>query len=184
MPAPYRPLYEALRPWMGSLVLLPVCLYFALRRGHYTLLDNADLIIHEAGHAFFLFFGDFMHAAGGTLMQLLLPSLLVWHFWRHAYRFGTQVSLFWLGHNLINISVYAADARARRLPLLGNGAHDWHYMLGRLGWLEHDAAVGYLFFGLALLAFIANLLLPWYGRTWYYDRRALVHGLPRAEDWT
>ena len=30
---------------------------FALHRGHYTLLDNADLIIHEAGHVFFSLLG-------------------------------------------------------------------------------------------------------------------------------
>ena len=155
-------LAETWRTWRGSVVLLPLVLYFSLTRGDYTLLDGADLIIHEAGHFFFRFFGPFLHAAGGTLMQIILPSLIVWHFTVHGYRFGTQVGLLWLGQSFINISVYAADARARVLPLLGGPhvQHDWHYLLGQLGLLAHDQAVGYGFFGLALLTFCLLLVLP------------------------
>ena len=150
-------LYHAhLKEWTASLLFfLPVCLYFALHRGHYTLLDNADLIIHEAGHVFFSLLGPFLRIAGGTLMQILLPAILVGYFYGRHYRFGTQVSLFWLGHNFINISVYAADARARVLPLLGGdrAGHDWAALLG---------IVGVFFYGLALLAFVALLALPRY----------------------
>ncbi len=160
-----RNLYHThLKEWTASLLLLPVCLYFALNRGHYTLLDNADLIIHEAGHVFFSPLGPFLRIAGGTLMQILLPTILVGSFYRHDYRFGTQVSLFWLGHNFINISVYAADARARVLPLLGGdrAGHDWANMLGMLGLLDYDQIVGGFFYVLALLAFVALLALPRY----------------------
>ncbi|WP_457651865.1 hypothetical protein [Rhodocaloribacter sp.] len=159
----FRKRYDAaLKPWVGSAVLLPLCAYFALTRGVYTFLDAADLVIHEAGHVFFAPFGPFLRMAGGTLMQILLPLALVWHFLRNEYRFGAQVMLFWLGHNLINVSVYAADARVRRLPLLGGdrAVHDWGYMLGRLGALEHDALVGGVFFALALAAFAFALVLP------------------------
>ena len=156
-------LYEVhLKPWRTSVLVLPVCLYFALTRGEYTALDNADLIIHEAGHFIFMPFGPFIRIAGGTLMQIILPSILVWHFMRHDYCFGTQVSLFWLGHNFINISVYAADARARLLPLLGGDkvGHDWFNMLRMLGLLDYDQGIGFFFYGLALLTFVGVLLLP------------------------
>ncbi len=125
-------------------------------------MDNVDLIIHEAGHFFFRFFGRFMMFLGGTLMQLIVPSMLIANFVVHDYRFGTQVSLFWLGHNLINISVYAADARARQLPLLGGNAvqHDWWTMLGMLDLLEYDQLIGHMFFGLAILVFVLLLVLP------------------------
>jgi len=125
-------------------------------------MDNVDLIIHEAGHFFFRFFGRFMMFLGGTLMQLILPGILIFHFFVNDYRWGTQVSLFWLGHNLINISVYAADARARRLPLLGGNAvqHDWWNMLGMLDLLAYDQVIGYGFFILAILVFIVLLALP------------------------
>ena len=164
--APLTRFYQQyLRSWMGSLVLLPACLYFAFTWGEYTILDNADLIIHEAGHFFFRPFGRFMTIAGGTLMQIILPSILVWHFWQHAYRFGVQVSMFWLGHNLINISVYAADARSRVLPLLGGGGahrHDWWNMLRMTGLLEYDQVISTMFFSGALLIFVLLLALPYF----------------------
>lgn len=151
-----------LRLWGGSLALLPLCCYFALTRGTYTLFDTAALVIHEAGHVFFSPFGRFIGIAGGTLMQVLLPGLLAWHFWRHRYRFGVQVSLLWLGHNLINISVYAADARARQLPLLGGNVHhhDWWNLLRMTNLLPYDQAIGLLFFSAALLVFGGLLALP------------------------
>ena len=141
---------------------LPICLYFVLNRGEFTMMDNVDLIIHESGHFFFRFFGRFMMFLGGTLMQIITPGILIFYFFVNDYRFGTQVSLFWLGHNLINISVYAADARARRLPLLGGNAveHDWWTMLGMLDLLAYDQIIGYIFFSLAILVFIILLALP------------------------
>ncbi len=148
--------------WIPSLIILPVSIYLVLNRGHYTWIDNADLVIHEAGHIFFMFFGKFIHFAGGTLMQIILPSIIAWYFFRNMYRTGLQVSLLWLGQNFINISVYAADARARALPLLGGNkvGHDWHYILGELNLLEYDQTVGYIFWGISILIFIAALLMP------------------------
>jgi len=153
---------EFLKTWAVSIILLPICIYLVLNRGHYGLIDNADLVIHEAGHLFFYFFGRFIYTAGGTLMQIILPSLIAWYFFRNSYKTGVQFSLLWLGQNLINISVYAADARARKLPLLGGNHvyHDWHYMLGQLNLLNYDTEAGYLFVGLAFLIFFASLLMP------------------------
>lgn len=153
---------DIIKRWLPSIIILPVCVYLVLNRGHYTWIDNADLVIHEAGHIFFMFFGKFIHFAGGTLMQIILPSFIAWYFFRNRYRTGLQVSLLWLGQNFINISVYAADARARALPLLGGNkaGHDWHYMLGTLNLLEYDQTIGYLLWGISMLIFLAALLMP------------------------
>ncbi len=158
---PYSRIDE-IKKWIPSLILLPLCIYFVLNRGEYTLLDNANLVIHEAGHFFFILFGKFIYTLGGTLMQVILPSIIIWYFFSTRYRLGMQIFLFWLGHNFINISVYAADAQTRKLPLLGGSKvyHDWHYMLGELGILQYDEIVGYFFFGIAIFIFIITLLLP------------------------
>ena len=73
-----------------------------------------------------------------------------------------QAGLLWLGQNLINISVYAADARAQKLPLLGGNKvyHDWHYILNTLGILNYDAEVGYFIFGVAIMVLIVAVLMP------------------------
>lgn len=151
-----------IKKWIPSVILLPICTYFVLNRGKFTLLDNANLVIHEAGHFFFILFGKFIYTLGGTLMQIILPSIIIWYFFSNRYRTGMQVFLFWLGHNFINISVYAADAQAKKLPLLGGSKvyHDWHYMLGELSILQYDALVGYFFFGIAIIIFIITLSLP------------------------
>ena len=155
---------ELLRTWWLSGLMLMVCAYFVFFYPTSTFMDNADLLVHEAGHFFFGFFGHFIRVLGGTLMQLIVPSLLVWHFYVHAYRTGTQISLFWLGHSFLNVAVYASDARARQLPLLGGNraGHDWHYMLGRLGILEYDQLVGWIFFGFGVVVFLVLLVLPRY----------------------
>jgi len=151
-----------IKRWVPSAIMLPIMIWLIMNRGTYTWIDNADLVIHEAGHLFFVLFGKFIYTLGGTLMQILLPSLIIWYFWRNSYRTGAQVGLLWLGQNLINISVYAADARAHALPLLGGNKvyHDWTYILGTTNLLQYDIEVGYMFFGLAILIFLMTLLLP------------------------
>lgn len=159
---PRRVWEDIVLPYRSSLVFLPICLYFALTAGTYTFMDAADLIIHEAGHFFFRIFGWAIGIAGGTLMQIFLPSLLVWNFLVNNYRLGAQIMLFWLGHNLINVSVYAADARTQALPLLGgdNVLHDWHTMLSRMDLLAYDGLIAGVFYTLGLVAFIGVLALP------------------------
>ena len=154
--------WNELKKWIPSVILLLVCIYLLVNRGTYGFIDNADLVIHEAGHFFFRLFGKFIYTAGGTLMQIIIPSIIIFYFFMNTYRFGVQIGLLWLGQNLINISVYAADAQAQRLSLLGGNSvyHDWHYMLGEIGLLKHSAEVGYFFVGLAILMFILMLIMP------------------------
>ena len=101
---------DEFKKWIPSIIILPIALYWVLNRGEYGLIDNADLVIHEAGHFFFKFFGKYIYTLGGTLMQIILPSIILFYFFRNEYRTGMQFSLLWLGQNFINISVYAADA--------------------------------------------------------------------------
>ena len=151
-----------IKRWIVSIILLPVMIYLILHRGEYGLIDNADLVIHEAGHFFFMFFGKFIYTLGGSLMQIIIPSIIAWYFFKNYYKTGVQISLLWLGQNLINISVYAADARAKRIPLLGGNHvyHDWNYLLDQLNLLNYDAEVGYIFVGLSIIVFTASLFMP------------------------
>lgn len=151
-----------IKRWIPSILILPIAAYWVMNRGEFGLLDNIDLVIHEAGHFFFMLFGKFIYTLGGTLMQIILPSIIAGYFFRNNYRTGVQFGLLWLGQNFINISVYSADAQARKLPLLGGNKvyHDWHYLLGEIGILEYDYLVGYAFFGIAIAIFIVSILMP------------------------
>ena len=154
--------WDRFKRWIPSIIILPVAAYWVFNRGEFGLLDNIDLVIHEAGHFFFSLFGKFIYTLGGTLMQVILPSIITSYFFRNHYRTGVQFGLLWLGQNFINISVYAADAQARKLPLLGGNKvyHDWYYLLGETGILEYDYLVGYSFFGIAIIVFLVAVFMP------------------------
>ena len=121
------------------------------------LLDSVDLAIHETGHLVFAPLGEFLGFLGGTLFQLLLPTAFVIHFLRREDRFGAAVCLWWVAQNCWNISVYAADARAQELPLVGGGEHDWAYLLDALGWMSHDVAIGRTIHAIGVVIFAVAL---------------------------
>src|SRR5512138_3998988 len=57
-------------------------------------LDWINLFIHEAGHAFLKFFGQFVYILGGSLVQVLLPALLALATWRQSQMRGMALPLF------------------------------------------------------------------------------------------
>lgn len=101
------------------------------------IIDTIDLFIHEGGHFFFGFMGRMIYFMGGSLMQIVLPSLTVYVFLKSSFRslIGT---LYWLGHNMINVSVYIGDAPYKRLPLLGgsDSIHDWNWIFNQAGMMD------------------------------------------------
>lgn len=138
-----------------TLVLAAYGLYYLLVPGHYGLFDYVDLGIHETGHIVFGPFGEFIGALGGTLLQLLFPLCFVWYFWRRGDRHAATVAGWWVAQNFWNVAVYVQDAQAEELPLVGGGVHDWAYLLGELGLLEHDHFMGQLvrFIGILIFAY-------------------------------
>ena len=132
----------------------------AIRPSEWHLINGANLIIHEAGHLLFGWFGTFIGIAGGTIAQLMLPSACSAYFLRYESRFASAATLWWLGQNLTNFSVYVKDARAMDLPLVsvGGGAdtiHDWNFILGALGLLGRDQFIGGAILGLGTLIMLA-----------------------------
>ncbi|HEV7798295.1 MAG TPA: hypothetical protein VGO73_09075 [Pyrinomonadaceae bacterium] len=107
------------------------------------LIDGVNLVIHEAGHLVFSPFGEFMMIAGGSLFQVIMPALFVGYFWYHGKYYSAALVLFWVGESILNVSVYAGDAVALELPLLGgqDSVHDWNYLLTSLDLLPATAKV-------------------------------------------
>ena len=136
----------------------------ALSPATYRFLDYVNLVFHEAGHVFFGFLGEFIGILGGSLMQVLVPAVAVGHFVWQGYLYSAAIALFWVGQSLFNVSVYVKDARARVLPLLGDdiSAHDWHNILGRLGLLRWDQAIGNLVYGMGLVVLAVSVIGAFY----------------------
>jgi len=116
---------------------------------------------HEFGHLFFSPFGEFMAVAGGSLMQLLVPVGAIALLLRQGDYFGVTVGGAWLASSLVDLSVYVGDARAYDLDLVGFGedaVHDWAWLLGHVGALQHDLRLAGLVRGLGMLLLAASFL--------------------------
>ncbi len=137
-------------------LLLVYYLNYAQRPEPWNFIDGVNLLIHEGGHLVFSLFGQFMYVLGGSLMQVLLPSLFVLYFWRREQVYSAALLLFWVGQNLINVSVYAADAIKMQLPLLGgdSSGHDWHYLLEHMDMLAHTVGVAATIYWFGVIAFV------------------------------
>jgi len=130
------------------------------------MLDRVNLVIHEAGHLFFSWFGEFIGVLGGTIGQLFVPVSLTIYFLLRREFFSSSVTLFWTGENFFGISVYIKDAQSMELPLLsiggGDSIHDWNYILSRFGRVRWDHAIGNIFYLLGLMIITAAVLLGFY----------------------
>ena len=133
------------------------------------LMHSLDLAIHEAGHIFFRFFGEFLGIAGGSLLQIIFPAVFVGYFIWHEKPYSAAITAMWLGESIVDVAVYAADAVVMQLPLLGGlsgsegGFHDWNYLLEHLGLLAHTPlisglmkVVGFMTIFIAILLAILN----------------------------
>jgi len=132
-----------------------------------SFLHLINLPFHEAGHIIFRPFGAFITSLGGTLGQLIMPSiclgvLLI----KTRDPFGAAVALWWVGENFLDIAPYINDARAGRLPLLGGnfghsspyGFHDWEYLLTESGLLNYDHILAKVAFMSGSIIMLLSLL--------------------------
>ena len=109
--------------------------------GWTPILDSANLAFHEAGHKFYGLFGDTAALYGGVLGQLTFPVIVMIVFFVRRQPHAVAVGAIWFGQNLFNIARYMADARARELPLVGGGEHDFEHIFTRWGALHRDTAI-------------------------------------------
>jgi hypothetical protein len=138
----------------------------AVRPESWTPFSGINLPIHEGGHLLFrLFGGEFLHAAGGTLLQLVAPAASAVVFFRQRDYFAIAFCLGWLSTNLVGTGVYMADALVQQLPLVtaeggeGGVTHDWDYLFSQLGLLRHCEAIGWLTRQAGNLVMLASLAL-------------------------
>ncbi len=130
--------------WMGFYVLFMI--YAAVNESGFLFIDNANLIVHEAGHLLFSWMGETATLWGGTILQWLVPALLAAYFYFHRQTYGFVFCLFMFFENFLYTATYMADARAQALPLVSVGGgddagHDWFNIFSSLGLLQHDVAI-------------------------------------------
>jgi hypothetical protein len=100
-------------------------------------IDTIDLFIHEGGHGIFKLFGQFIYFLGGSLIQFILPVATIIVFLRTSGPRSLMGTLYWLGHNMMNVSVYIDDAPKTQLTLISRHAlHDWRWLCNRMGIMD------------------------------------------------
>jgi hypothetical protein len=162
---PWRPVGRtSLLAWTACYALF---LVYAFRNGDgFLLVDNANLVVHEAGHALFGWFGPTLGLWGGTILQLLVPLLLAASF---AYKRQTAAAafcMFLFFENFLYVATYMADARTQLLDLvsLGGGEppeHDWYLMLTQIGMLQRDTAIAAVVRVMGYLGMIGSVGWLW-----------------------
>jgi len=150
------------KQFLPSILLLPVVIYLIVNKGEFILfIDHLNLLFHEGGHGIFSIFGQFIYTLGGTIMQVIIPSLFILYFTVNRQRLGVQISLIFLAQNLMNIGVYVSDARSQNIPLIGkNTYHDWTFILSRINMLEYDKTIGDILYFSAIIVLIFSLSIP------------------------
>ncbi|MCJ7839286.1 MAG: hypothetical protein MUP61_08770, partial [Burkholderiales bacterium] len=128
------------------------------------------LPIHEAGHLLFIPFGHFMSVLGGSLLQVLLPLVLMASFvfgfgGSRRDNFAASVMLWWAAVSIIDLAPYIWDAFDPKLILLGgktgaeSDGHVWQNILGDLGMIRRAHLV-------AGIAHTLGLVLMLGANTW------------------
>lgn len=157
----------------GVCVLLFWLYILTDRDGYLGILDNFNLLIHEAGHLIFYPFGYTLHVLGGSLLQCLVPAAFVVSFRRTRQPAGVAFSGLWLGENFLNVARYISDARGMALPLLGGGDHDWNTLLGGTFLLRSCRTLGGF---VALIGWIIMIAFAgWY--IWRSEKTSLMRFL-------
>lgn len=149
-------------------VFYSLFLYQAMRgQGVLLMMDLVFIPVHEGGHLLFRMCGEFISVAGGTFLQFFAPAALALWFIFHRQIQGTAFCAFFFFEQCLPTARYMADARAQELPLLTVGdadyvIHDWNYLFGHLGVLDHDIQIATLVRMIGWIGMIGTLVwLVW-----------------------
>ncbi|HEX6888494.1 MAG TPA: hypothetical protein VF143_10360 [Candidatus Nanopelagicales bacterium] len=158
----------ALLRWGFAGVAVGLVAWLSYTRGGWVpFLSGVDLGVHEFGHLLFAWAPFLVVALAGSALQVAAPAALAGYFAWRGDRLGASLLVGWLGMSLHNVAVYLGDAERMVLPLFGDdgsgAGHDWHNVLGALGWLERTDAIAGFVTALSVLAFLAALgLIGWW----------------------
>jgi hypothetical protein len=167
-PAPVQSTtWETTVRWIvaGGVTVLLAWLTYA-RDGWIPLLSACDLGVHEFGHLLTIWAPALLCSLAGSALQVAAPLALGGYFWWRRDSLAAILMVAWAAENLHNVSVYVADAQRMVLPLFGDdgsgAGHDWHNILGGLGWLPATDQVALVVkTGSAVLFVVAVGLAAW-----------------------
>lgn len=152
--------YPALHPstarnLLGSVVLLPVCLYYCygVFGGGDTVIDAVSLMLREAGRNLgSIAGGESGPLIGLVVFPLLLPMAAFLFFTFHRFIYGRQLFLFVLGQSMFEASGLVAE----------NETGDWMLFMQHFGHPEFVPAIDHVLVLGGLFLIAGCLLLPFF----------------------
>jgi hypothetical protein len=146
--------------------------------GYLRIVDDINLVIHEAGHPIFGIFGEWPMWFGGTWMELLVPAGIAVAFWYQRSALSAAFAAVWFFENFHYIGWYMADAKDMLLPLAGGGEHDWNTIFTHYGVLDQYEQISNTFIRIGYIGIVASLLFA--AGVWYVQQRS--DGTDEARD--
>ncbi len=129
------------------------------------LMNNINLVFHEAGHTLAIFLGQFIYVLAGSVFQVMVPLFLVGYFaWYRLELFSGSLLMYWLGSAIVSVGIYAADGKLRALPLITGDpdTHDWFYLFSTAGLLDHAEGIGFAIKAFGILVIFAAAVASFY----------------------
>jgi hypothetical protein len=136
-------------------------LYHDWPNANNSFLHNIILPIHETGHMVFMAFGEYLHAAGGSIFQILFPAIFVGYFLWKKQKYAATIPLWFAGVSAIDVVAYIKDAPYGEMELIG-GEHDWSYLLGETRWMHAADRIGDAVLHFGGLCIVVAVLLGLY----------------------
>jgi hypothetical protein len=158
-----KPNLQILSQGMEVLVMvILIILLLTNPRPWFPVLDDVNVMIHEAGRTFFATLGEFTGVIGGSLLQTMIPLVFIIFFKFTKQIFAMAFGLFWLGESLINVSIYIKDARTMLLPVVHGGIHEWNWILDQVHLLKYDLILGNIVYFAGVLITLSGLAVSVY----------------------
>ena len=167
--------------WSVFFFVLTVFLLCVYAHGKFadTVLNNIfvylpNYLTHEFSHRFWgALRWEWWTYASGNGMETLIPlTLCIGALRLRGGRFFEPFLLYWLSTTLYGAGIYAADARAMKLPLTssdmmsnfapGQVKGDWWYILKPRGLLEYDVFIGHILIDAAMVVLALAVFSLWY----------------------
>ena len=146
--------------WLGFYALFFI--HAATNTTGFLVIDHANLMFHEAGHAVFGWAGYYTQILGGTIGELLVPFLCTLVFMRRGETTAVACCACWTFENCLYIAAYMADARRSALPLVGSDESDWTILFTHWGVLAQDTTIAAIVRSVGWIGMIAAVAwLAW-----------------------
>lgn len=140
-----------------ALITFLLLTYLSFQSQWLYIIDDLNLIFHEAGHTIFSLFGETIHFLSGSLMQVAIPCVLAISFFRKRSYIAFCIMTWWAGESMMGVARYVADARLQQLELIG-GEHDFAVLFAMHPKLfPYDVFIGSWIRALAAIIMVASI---------------------------